>query len=501
MDYPVWNVPYLGGSMVIAIVAIIHVFIAHFAIGAGIVNALTETFALRRNEPVLRQFLRDHSRLLIILAFIGGAVTGVGIWFSISLVSPDATGLLIHLFLWAWAIEWIFFLVELAAAYIYYYTWDRLSPAAHCLVGWIYVLAALFTLVFINGIVTFMLSPGTSLDSSVRPMQFDFWAGLFNPTYWPSLLLRTISSLAIVALIIMVLVNASRRYSPQQRDLVVRHAGKFLLPLILMIPAAGWFFAASPEESVFYIKGGAIAMTLLFAFSLAASTLIGFFSYLAILIRKRSVNLETALLLLFIALIATGSSEFVREGMRKPYLIWDHMYSNGLLKSQVASLQKPGKKFDTSILRSTRWSIRPQDAGEVPFTDEDFLTYNPAALEKVKDTVRGRWIYDAQCLRCHCIDGYNGIRPLVYQWTPKMLVNALRELDKVKAFMPPFVGNQRDREDLAAFMHALNDPDKKTSPSCLGSGCHTLDTAQPVRPDTETSPDQPNQPEETEDQP
>jgi cytochrome bd-type quinol oxidase subunit 1 len=479
MDFPVWHVPYLGGSMVIAIIAIVHVFIAHFAVGAGIVNAVTETLAIRHNHPTVRQFLRDHSHLLILLAFIGGSITGVGIWFSISLVSPDATGMLIHLFLWAWAIEWIFFLVEIIAGYIYYYTWDRLSPRSHCLIGWIYAIAAFMSLVFINGILSFMLSPGAALDSSVQPMRFDFWAGLFNPTYWPSLVLRTISSLAIVALFIMVMVNASKRYSPQQRDDVVRHGGKFLLPLIGMVPAAAWYFYESPPEAVFYIQGGAIAMTLLFAFSLAASTLIGFYSYVAIIIRKRSVNLETAILLMFIALIATGSSEFVREGIRKPYLIWDHMYSSGLLKSQVASLQAPSSKDpNTSILRYSRWSIRPQDSQEPLFSDADFLDYNSESLAAVKDTVRGRWIYDGQCLRCHCIDGYNAVRPLVHQWPPKMIVNALRELDKVKSFMPPFVGNRQDRDDLAAFLHSLNDPDYKINPSCME--CHKEDVDNPT---------------------
>ena len=55
MDYPIWEVPYLGGSLVIAMIAIIHVFIAHFAVGAGIYNACTETFSLRHNNSILRQ--------------------------------------------------------------------------------------------------------------------------------------------------------------------------------------------------------------------------------------------------------------------------------------------------------------------------------------------------------------------------------------------------------------------------------------------------------------
>jgi len=475
MDYPIWQVPYLGGAMVIALVAIIHVFIAHFAVGAGIFNALTETFALRRNEETLRQFLRDNSKLIILLPFIGGAVTGVGIWFSIALVSPDATGFLIHLFLWGWAIEWVFFLVEIVSGYVYYYSWGRISHALHCLLGWIYAAAAFLSLVVINGILSFMLSPA-GLDSSQRPMVFDFWTALFNPTYGPSLVLRTISALALAALFAMVLVNAARKYNQPQRDIVVQHAGRYLLPLILMVPAAFWYFLRVPAQSIFYIKGGAIAMTLLFAFGLAASTLIGLYSYGAIILRRRTVNLETAVLLLAIALVATGSSEFVREGMRKPYLIWDHMYSNGMLKAQVPAMNakianQPAAQ--ASALQFSRWAIQPNDVppndiqpNDTGMSDDDFINFDGDVIAELRKTNNGRtklgrWLYNAQCLRCHTITGYNAMRPLVYDWSETMIDDALKQLDKVKPFMPPFVGSDADRKDLTAYLYRLHNPNQR----------------------------------------
>ena len=46
MNYPLWVVPYLGGTSVIAIISIIHVFISHFAVGGGIFLALAEEMAL-----------------------------------------------------------------------------------------------------------------------------------------------------------------------------------------------------------------------------------------------------------------------------------------------------------------------------------------------------------------------------------------------------------------------------------------------------------------------
>ena len=460
MDYPIWEVPYLGGSMVIAIIAIIHIFIAHFAVGAGIYNAFTETFSLRKNNPTLRQFLRDNSKLIILLPFIGGAITGVGIWFSIALVSPESVSLLIHLFLWGWAIEWVFFLLEIIFGYIYYYTWDRISPAFHCFVGWVYAIAAFLSLVVINGILTFMLSPA-AFDSAVQPMRFDFWPAIINPTYFPSLILRTISSLALAAIFAMVLVNASRKYTREEQHIVIRHAGQFLLPLIFMIPAAVWFMLQAPEEAVFYIKGGAVAMTILFAVALFASTLIGLYSYIAIILRRKYVNLETSILLMAIALMATGAGEFVREGMRKPYLVWGHMYSNGILQTRLPEMQREldRQPFDSvGALRYFPWAVQP--AGTT-FSDNAFAMQDPNSFSELRTTVagritRGRWLYNGQCLRCHSLEGYNAIKPLVYRWNQQTLEDTLTKLHEIKRFMPPFVGTAEDREDLALFLNNLD---------------------------------------------
>src|SRR3989339_656929 len=141
MNFPIWDPPGLGGAMVIAGIAIVHVIIAHFAVGAGLFNVITEHRAYKTGDKVLLQFVCDHSVFLIYFAFVAGAVTGVGIWFSIGVVAPEGTQFLIRLFVWAWAIEWVFFMVELVSGYVYYYSWNRISQGQHLIVGWIYAIS------------------------------------------------------------------------------------------------------------------------------------------------------------------------------------------------------------------------------------------------------------------------------------------------------------------------------------------------------------------------
>jgi len=79
MNYPIWDVPMLGGGMLIGLVAIVHVFVSHFAIGGGLYLVLTERIARRDGDAGMLDFVKAHSRFFILLVLVFGAVTGVGI--------------------------------------------------------------------------------------------------------------------------------------------------------------------------------------------------------------------------------------------------------------------------------------------------------------------------------------------------------------------------------------------------------------------------------------
>ena len=164
MNYPFWDIPILGSGWVIGIIAIFHVMISQFAVGGGLYLPMAERKAMRMSDPALRDAwlaqLVNHSKFFLILTGVFGTISGVGIWFAIGLTQPEATSTLIHNFVFGWAIEWVFFLVELATAAVYYYTWNRIDAKLHLTVGWVYAVASAATLIIINGILAFMLTPG-----------------------------------------------------------------------------------------------------------------------------------------------------------------------------------------------------------------------------------------------------------------------------------------------------------------------------------------------------
>ncbi|MCG3199503.1 MAG: cytochrome ubiquinol oxidase subunit I [Candidatus Omnitrophica bacterium] len=426
-EYPDWNVPRLGGGMVIAAIATIHVLVAHFSVGAGFLLAIGEGRARKTQDAVLLDFLRLFSKVLLLAGFVFGAITGVGIWFSISIASTRATSMLIHTFVWFWAMEWVFFLVEIVAGYAYYTTWDKVPGTVHRALGWTYAAAAWMSLFLISGILSFMLTPGEWTETR------DVWDAFLNPTFPPTVALRTVSCLAIAGLVAMLVANLSRSLDREGKTRVINFSAWFLSPLVLMLPFAAWYFAELPQLAKDLITGGAVAMMMFFLFGIVASTLVGLYAYFGLIRARRYINLETSLLLLSIAMIATVSMEFVREGVRKPYLIYDHLYSNGLVKSEIEKVNREG------VLPNAPWATLATraEAGGGPRT--------------------GEILFNLQCSQCHVLGGFNDLVPLIRPWSRELLVYNLDRIHELKPFMPPLVGTPEERRALADTLWELKE--------------------------------------------
>ena len=159
MDYPIWQLSTFAGGFWVAFIATVHVYVAQFAVGGGLFLVLSELQAYKKGTPHLLQYTQAHSKFFLLLTMVFGAVTGVGIWVTVALLSPLVTSTLVHTFVFAWAAEWVCFLGEIIALLCYYYGWKKLNRRDHLRMGWLYFIFAWLSLFLINGIITFMLTP------------------------------------------------------------------------------------------------------------------------------------------------------------------------------------------------------------------------------------------------------------------------------------------------------------------------------------------------------
>ena len=415
-------------GMLIGGLGIFHVFLAQFAIGGGFLMAYFQYLYQTNRLEAGRAFTDDYFRVLVLISFVMGALTGVGMWFTSIQISPRTIGTMVNEFHWIWGIEWTFFCLEIASGYLFYRYGPRLKDGLRLQLLLIYAMAAWFSLFFINGILSWQLTPGAWLETH------SVWTGFFNPTFFPSLLMRTITSLATAALVSCIVINLSRFEQPVKRELIQK-ASHFLLPLVLLIPTGAWFFAVIPEDSRNWVMGGSIAMTLFMSLGLVCSVLIGGYAVLALWWQKLTVNAGTATLLLSLGLLATAGAEFVREGVRKPYTIREYLYSNSLKQEELERMRQTGIS-----------NIDPYPIRETFEKNEEILTH-------------GAKVFRFQCSICHTRDGANGLVHLTDTWTDEQLRLNISQLQRTKAFMPPFAGNAEDVEALVQYVRYLRDPE------------------------------------------
>ena len=422
MNYPVWQIEFLGGGFLIAVIAIIHVYIAQFAVGGGLFLVLTEHLGRRRNDQSIIDFVKKHTKFFLLLTMVAGALTGVGIWFTISLLNPSATSVLIHTFVFAWGTEWVFFVIEIISLFIYYYTFDRLSKRHHLIIGWIYFGAAWMSLFVINGIIDFMLTPGTWVENNY------FWSGFFNPTFWPALFFRTFFSVMIAGL--FGFLTASFLKDNELRTTMLRYSAKWLLvPFILFLASSWWYRASLPPhiEEIIFQKMPQLRNAITIFMTCSPLLILG---GLAMAIKMPSgLSRSMAAVMLIIGLMYFGAFEFLREGGRRPYIIYDYMYSNAILKKDMAQVAHTG------VLNQARW-------------------VENRTVTKDNAQAAGRELFDVLCLSCHSIGGpLNDIREHMNHSAPEELNLIFATMGKERPYMPPFPGTESEKQILIDYLN------------------------------------------------
>lgn len=99
MNFPSVDYTWFGNGTVIALIAIIHVIISHgVAIGTSVLVVSTEYRAMKKKNEKLDQVAKTMLKWVLIITTTIGAMTGVGIWFSTTVIQPDSISSLLRIF-------------------------------------------------------------------------------------------------------------------------------------------------------------------------------------------------------------------------------------------------------------------------------------------------------------------------------------------------------------------------------------------------------------------
>jgi hypothetical protein len=262
------------------------------------------------------------------------------------------------------------------------------------------------------------------------------WAGLFNPGFFPSLLFRTVTAMTVASLIACIVINAMADLDRTARTELINKAAHFLFPMLAMPLLGVWYFGTMPADSRQMVLGGSVVMTLFMLMAIGASLMIGLYAFLGLLIQRLYINGATATLLCALSFAAVGGSEFVREGVRKPFTIRQALYANSLTPEEVARLRQVGC-----------------------VTHDPYPLENPTTFPQVQLRL-GAKVFRFHCSVCHTLDGANALSHLSGSWTLTQKRMNIAQLQRTKTFMPPFAGTPEELEALVQWItwHTSGEP-------------------------------------------
>jgi mono/diheme cytochrome c family protein len=261
------------------------------------------------------------------------------------------------------------------------------------------------------------------------------------------------------------MVISTRWSAPESRASQVRYLGLwFGGGVLLAYGGYRWWEAQLPETVQALFLGASPALAALadtrhlVLYAMLASLVLG---VILLFVFARRAGLVAAGVLMVASFTFFGAYERLREGVRKPFLIHSHMFSNGLLIDEIAEINERG------FLAVSGWSAHGAASGD------------PVDVGEV--------VFKAQCGSCHTIDGYQGIRPLLPD-DPDMIFGVLavmwemgeayadadtsQMIDTAEfdyAYMPPFVGNDEELEALALYLGSLAEGPGQSA-AILGGG-------------------------------
>lgn len=445
--YPTWFEPGVGSGWIVGLIATIHVLFSHTSVGAAIFFAFLANYAHRHQRPDLLEFIRRYGLFLLVFSYVLGSITGPGIWYSTTVASPRGISALIHSFVWMWATEWVFFVIEVVGVYMLVYLAHRLDARTHLKVSVIFGLTSYTTMLVIVGILSFMMWPGKA----------DWYetGGVLNAFYGPNtfaqLGMRTAFMFTMTA-VVGGIVAARFDDVAVKKDMARALAWLGIGSALAGAAMFQWYLGTLPEQAAVVLQNRLPAWFPNALMSILAGTV----AYFALTLVQPRALVSGGAAVMTVALLVFGlwPEEVARESIRKPWVAGQYVYSNQVIGRDVPGM---GVKSEIPTLEAHGF-LKTQ-------------VFVPEHLRTVTDGNRveaGRLLALTTCSNCHSLSA-TGIRPLKNYFTADSSTAEVAEYLQAALstgntlYMPQIPLNDTEALALASFIGTLNAPAPATT--------------------------------------
>jgi cytochrome bd-type quinol oxidase subunit 1 len=408
-----------------AVVILVHVFIAFFAVGGSTLAVFSEWWGGRKKDNDYIRLARGLSKFLSDMMKING-VLGVAIVVLVIGLWSQFGAFLFSTQFWPFLAEGGIFLLLMIFSVIYHNTWDSSSRGMHLFYGLCTAFCSIAAGIMINSIWAFMMVPGKWMETQSR------WDAFYTPILIESSIHLILPCLINGALIVFVwsFWKSGRPGEDQPYYAKVnKFTGAIGASLLLLQPLSGLSFLfkvksateALPKPNPWaQLSGGAAQPFLYIMIGLASVAVICTVIYW---VRKHDKGRIFLLFGAFCMFMAFFMGAYTREKARKPYLIWNTM-------------------------RMDQQFVKKAGAAE----PNAQVTQDPATLDG------GQIFKDSQCQACHVYQGQGGsngpdLTEVYKRYDKDKLMGFISNPpDPANMVMPPFNGSNAELEALADYL-------------------------------------------------
>ena len=438
--YPLFYFPQIGSAWLMGITGAIHIMASHTSVGAALLFAFLAHKAYKEDRPELYDYMRKYGMFLLIFSYVVGSITGPGIWNTATVASPRGISALIHNFVWVWATEWVFFVVEVIGVFVLVYTIGKIDRKTHLKITYMFALASISTLFLIIGIISFMMWPGSDIWYQSGSASDAF----FGINTFPHMFIR-IGFMIVMSAVVGFVISGNLKEIALRTEMTRKLSVIGMIGGVLILMSFLWYVQTLPQSAldlfhtVLWPANGTsriITVSIIAAYLLLAFAL------------PRIINVPFATAMLAVVLIlGIWPGEKMRESMRKPYVAGRYVYSNQIIGRDVI-----GKH-----IKSEMGIIAEKGLLTVsPFIPDRLRTITPE-----NQLEAGKLIAKLACSNCHALEKGAAYRPLPDRFPGQDAATIEVVLTDVIAtgtfsYMPPIKLPEHETKALAAWLATQN---------------------------------------------
>jgi len=235
--------------------------------------------------------------------------------------------------------------------------------------------------------------------------------------------------------------------------IAARSARPALLGAVMItVGGIGWYLFL-PASSQAVLPSAAVLnvlVVLIFALTAAVFALLYFGPYR----NPGWLSPGFALTLFLFGIAAFSTGEFIREAVRKPYVIYNVVLGNQIRPEEVATLQATG------YLEGGTWTKAFVREHYPEVIEHDRISPTRLLELPAQDRVAlGEVLFLYHCNDCHALrHGYSAVGPLLRGKPRKLVLSTIEHLSEAHFMMPPWAGTPEEARLLTDYLMEIAPP-------------------------------------------